>query len=128
MHMLFIVFLVLFSVVTTFSNFQATFPLISPILFGIFTPNFTTKVRKIWLNFWYQNRSGFVKNWGMMLWIMSDTFKLHSFKHWTSALTYSRPLLIFSVDIYLGVHTNFKIATFSSWHLIQNWQDNCYLQ
>ncbi len=41
-----------------------------------FTPNFTTKVTKIWLNFWYQNHSGYEKNWGMMLWIMSGTFKL----------------------------------------------------
>ncbi len=40
-------FIVLFSVVTTFSNFQATFPMISPKLFEIFTPNFKTKVRKI---------------------------------------------------------------------------------
>ncbi len=55
-------FIVLFSVVTTFSNFQATFPLISPKVFGIFTPNFTTKVRK--LNFWYQNQGGFEQNWG----------------------------------------------------------------
>ncbi len=57
-------FIVLFSVVTTFSNFQATFPLISPKLFGIYTSNFTTKVRKIWQNFWYQNQSRFEKKWG----------------------------------------------------------------
>ncbi len=68
-------FIVLFSEVTTLSNFQATFPLISPEAFGKFTPNFTTKVRKIRLNFWYQNHSGFEKNGGMMLWIMSGTFK-----------------------------------------------------
>ncbi len=43
-------FIVLFSVVTTFSNFKATFPLISPEVFGVLTPNFTTKVRNI--NFW----------------------------------------------------------------------------
>ena len=56
-------FIVLFSVhvVTTFSNFQATFLLISTKVFGIFTPNVTTKVRKICLNFWYQNHSGFEK-------------------------------------------------------------------
>ncbi len=57
-------FIVLFSVVTTFSNFQATFPLISPKVCGIFTSNFTTKVRKILLNFWYQNQGGFEKKWG----------------------------------------------------------------
>ncbi len=56
--------LFIFSVVTTFSNFQATFPLISPKVFGIFTLNCTTKVWKILLNFWYQNHSGFEKNWG----------------------------------------------------------------
>ena len=39
-------FIVLFSVVTTFSNVQATPPLISPKVFGILTPNFSTKVRK----------------------------------------------------------------------------------
>ncbi len=57
-------FTILFSVVTTFSNFQATFPLISPEVFGIFTLNFTTKVRKICLKFWYQNQGGFEKIWG----------------------------------------------------------------
>ena len=35
-------FIVLFSVVTTFSTFQATFLLISPEVFGILTPNFST--------------------------------------------------------------------------------------
>ena len=55
-------FIVLFSVVTTFSNIQATFPLIAPKV--LFTPNFTTKFRKIWLNFWYQNHSGFEKFFG----------------------------------------------------------------
>ncbi len=44
-------FIVLFSVVTMFANFQATFPLISPKVFGILTPNFTTKVRKYDLTF-----------------------------------------------------------------------------
>ncbi len=39
--------IVLFGVVTMFCNFQATFPLISTEVFEIFTPNFTTKVRKI---------------------------------------------------------------------------------
>ena len=64
-----------FSVVTAmFSNFQATFPLISPEVFGIVTPNFTTKVRKIWLNFWNQNQSGLKENSGMMLWMMSGIF------------------------------------------------------
>ena len=29
----------------------------------IFTTNFSTKVRKIWLNFWYQNQNEFEKNW-----------------------------------------------------------------
>ncbi len=57
-------FIVLFCVVTTFSNFQATFPLISPKVFGIFTPNFKIKVRKIWQNFWYQNHRGFEKKLG----------------------------------------------------------------
>ncbi len=57
-------FIVLFSVVTTFSNFQATFPLISPKVCGIFTSNFTIKVRKILLNFWYQNQSGVLKKLG----------------------------------------------------------------
>ena len=38
-----ILFIVLFSVVTTLSNFLATFLLISPKIFEIFTPNFTTK-------------------------------------------------------------------------------------
>ncbi len=52
-------FIVIFSVVTMFSNFQATFLLISPKVFGICTSNFTTKVRKIWQNFWYQNQSRF---------------------------------------------------------------------
>ncbi len=75
---MFMLFIVLFSVVTTFSNFQATFRLIAPKVFGIFTPNFTIKVRKILLNFWYQNHSGLEKFWGMMLWIMSGTFKLHN--------------------------------------------------
>ena len=46
-YVIYCLFIVLFSVVTTFSNFQASFPLISPKVFGIFTPNFTTKVRKI---------------------------------------------------------------------------------
>ncbi len=54
----------LFSVVTAFSNFQATFPLISSKVFGKFTPNYTTKVRKIWQNLWYQNHSGCEKNFG----------------------------------------------------------------
>ncbi len=49
--------------------------------FGKLTPNFSTKVRKMWFNFWYQNQSG----WGMILWIMSGTFKhdidSHSFCH-----------------------------------------------
>ena len=65
-------FFVLFSVVTTFSYFQATFLLISPEVFGILTPNFTTKVRKMWLNFWYQNQEWVT---GMTLWIMSGTCK-----------------------------------------------------
>ncbi len=39
------VFIVLFSVVSMFSNFQAPFLVISPKVFGILTPNFTTKVR-----------------------------------------------------------------------------------
>ena len=43
-------FIVLYTVVTTFPNFQATFHLICPKIFEIFTPNFTTKVRKILLN------------------------------------------------------------------------------
>ena len=60
--------------------FQATFLLIFPKLFGIFTLKFTTKVRKIWLNFWYQNHNGFWKNWGMMLWIMSGTFNCRTLK------------------------------------------------
>ncbi len=69
--------IVLFSVVTTFSSFQASFPLISPTVFGILTPNFSTKVGKILLNFWYQNQSGFEKNIeGMMLWIMPGRFNL----------------------------------------------------
>ena len=70
-------FIVLFSVVNMFSNFPAILLLISPEVFGIHTPNFTTKVRKIWLNIWYQNQSDFEKKkkWGgMMLWIMSGTF------------------------------------------------------
>ena len=39
-------FIVLFSVATTFSIFQATFPLISPKVFGMLTPNFSTKSQK----------------------------------------------------------------------------------
>ena len=50
--------------VTMFSNFQATFLLNCPKLFGISTSNSATKVRKIWQNFWYQNQSRFEKNWG----------------------------------------------------------------
>ncbi len=57
-------FIVLFCVVTTFSNFQATFLLISSKVFGIFTPNFKIKVRKIWQNFWYQNHRGVEKKLG----------------------------------------------------------------
>ncbi len=41
-----ILFIVIFSVVTMFSNFQSKFLLISPEVFGIFIPNSTTKVRK----------------------------------------------------------------------------------
>ncbi len=53
-------FFVLFRVMTTVCNFQATFPLISPKVFGIvLTPNFATEVRKIGLYFWYQNQTGF---------------------------------------------------------------------
>ncbi len=40
-------FIILFNVVTTFSNFQVTFLLISPEVFGILTPTFSTKVRKM---------------------------------------------------------------------------------
>ncbi len=43
-------FIVLFSVVTTFSSFQATFLLI-PNESGIRTPNFSPKVKNIWQNF-----------------------------------------------------------------------------
>ncbi len=39
-------FIVLLGVVTKFSNCQTTFPLIFPRVFGIFTPNFSTKVTK----------------------------------------------------------------------------------
>ncbi len=59
--------------VITFSHFRAIFPLISPTVLRIFTPNFTTIVRKICLDFWYPNQSGFENNWGVMLWIMSGT-------------------------------------------------------
>ncbi len=53
------------SVVTTFSNFQATsLPLVYPKVFGIFTPNFTTKLRKIWLNFSYTKIKVGWKKWG----------------------------------------------------------------
>ncbi len=68
-------FIVLFSVVNTLSNFQATFPSISLKVFRILIPNFTTKVRKLWLNLWYQNHSGFEKKIEGMLSIMSGTFK-----------------------------------------------------
>ena len=58
-------FIVLFGVLTTFSNyFQATFPLISNKVFKILTPNFTIRFRKMWINFWYQNQSGFEKRMG----------------------------------------------------------------
>ena len=60
-----LLFIVSFSVATTFSNFQATFLLISPKIFGILTPYVTTKVRKTGLNFRYQNQSGFEKNGGL---------------------------------------------------------------
>ncbi len=54
-------FIVVFSVVTTFSNFQATFPLISPKVFGMCTPNFTTKVQKYDLTFITKIRVGLKK-------------------------------------------------------------------
>ena len=44
-------FIVLFSVVTTFSYFQTTFLVISSKVFIIFTPNFSTKIRKIMTTF-----------------------------------------------------------------------------
>ena len=56
-----ILFIVLFSLMTTFSNFQATSSLSSPNIFEILTPKFTTKVRKIWLNFWYKTIVGLKK-------------------------------------------------------------------
>ncbi len=69
-----ILFIVLFSVVTTLSNFQVTFPLISPKVFGILTPNFTTKVRKInGLTFGNKNQSGFGKELWMMLWTSNQS-------------------------------------------------------
>ena len=78
----------LFSVVTTFSNFQATFWLISPKVFEIFTPK--PKVRKIRLNFWYQNHSGFEKT-GMMLWCGSCQALLNIFQTVSfSAATYEQ--------------------------------------
>ncbi len=40
-------FYLLFSVVTTFSNFQATYPLISPEVLEIFTPNSAQNSEKI---------------------------------------------------------------------------------
>ncbi len=55
-------FVVIFSVVTTFSNFQATFPLISPKVFGILTSNFATKSEKYDLIFGTKIRVG-LKNW-----------------------------------------------------------------
>ena len=66
--------IVLFNVVTTLSNFKATLPLISPIVYW----NTCTKFHHIsqknmTKNFWYQNQNGLLG--GMMLWIMSGTFK-----------------------------------------------------
>ncbi len=45
-------------------NLQATFPLISPKVFGILTPNFTTNVRKMWQTFDTKIRMGLKKKWG----------------------------------------------------------------
>ena len=72
LHLCYLLFY--YSVLTMFSHFQATYLLISPKVFGILTANLSTKVRKKWQNFWYQNQSGFEKFVGMMLWIMSGNF------------------------------------------------------
>ncbi len=115
-------FIVLFSVVTMFSNFQATFLLISPKVFGICTPNFTTRVRKIWLNFWYQNHSGFEKNWGMMLSIMSGTFK-------GNFLTFSlNPKIVKPIDQFKLICKSLKIFKFwvtqlVTWKVLFNHND-----
>ncbi len=70
------IFIVLFKVVNTFSNLQATFPLIffSSINFGILTLKFHHKSQKNMTKLWYQNQSGFEENWVIMLWIMSGFF------------------------------------------------------
>ena len=47
-----------------FSNFQATFPLIAPKVFEIFTPNFSTKVRKYERPFGNKIRVGLKNYWG----------------------------------------------------------------
>ncbi len=57
-------FIVLFSVVTTFSYFQATFPLISSKLFGICTSNFTTNSEKYDKTFGTNIRVGLKQNLG----------------------------------------------------------------
>ncbi len=79
-------FIVLFSVLTTFSNFQATFSLITPKVFGIFTPNFTTKVRKIWLNFWWvwKNFGGWCC--GIIRKMLNGGFWRRSYTRWFSVL------------------------------------------
>ena len=56
-------FVALFSVVTMFSNIQATFLLIFPKVFGILT-KCLHKSQKNMTNFWYQNQSGFENKWG----------------------------------------------------------------
>ncbi len=65
---------VLFGVVTTFSNFQATITLTSP-KFEYSHQISAQKSDKYDLTYGTKIRVGLKKNWGMMLWIMSGTFK-----------------------------------------------------
>ena len=70
------IFIYCFSVVTTFSNSQATFLVsISPKVFGIFTPNLPQKSENM-TKFCTKITLGLIKIGGMMLWIMTGTFKL----------------------------------------------------
>ena len=78
--------LLLFSLVwwrTTFSNFQSTFTLISPKVFGIgYSHQISAqKSEKYDKTFETKIRVGLKKFGGMMLWIMSGTFKVHHLTH-----------------------------------------------
>ena len=86
---MFMLFIVLFSVMTTFFNFQATFLSNSPEIFGILTQ----------------------KKWGMMLWIMSGTFKILIFllKIWNINSFYSKKCRNQWLDEYTNISHKFRL-------------------